>query len=33
MRTMVVYLRGSSLADLTQPESGNRFLCRLFFLP
>jgi hypothetical protein len=28
---MDVYLRGSFLADLTQPESGNRFLRRLFF--
>jgi len=33
MFAMAVYLRGSSLADLTQPESGNRFLCRLFFCP
>ena len=27
------YLRGSSLANLTQPESGNRFLRRLFYCP
>jgi len=33
MQTMAEYLRGFSLADLTQPESGNRFLRRLFFLP
>ena len=33
MRTMVVYLRVSSLADLTQSESGNRFLRRLFYCP
>ncbi len=33
MHKMAVYLGGSSLADLTQPESGNRFLCWLFFLP
>jgi len=30
---MAIYLRGSSLADLTQPESGNRFLRRLFYCP
>ena len=30
MRTMAVYLRGFSLADLTQPESIARFLRRLF---
>jgi len=33
MFAMAVYLQGFSLADLTQPESGNRFLRRLFFLP
>ncbi len=33
MQKMDVYLQGSSLADLTQPESGNRFLRRLFFCP
>ena len=33
MFAMAVYLRGSFLADLTQPESIARFLCRLFFLP
>jgi hypothetical protein len=30
---MAVYLRGSFLTDLIQPESGNRFLRRLFFCP
>ncbi len=33
MHKMAVYLRGSSLADLTQPESGYRFLRRLFYCP
>ncbi len=32
MRTMAVYLRGSFLADLTQPESAC-FLRRLFYCP
>jgi len=32
MRTMVVYLRGSSLADLTQPETTGWFLALAFFI-
>ncbi len=30
---MAVYLRGSLLADSTQPENGYRFLRWLFFCP
>ncbi len=33
MRTMAVYLQGSLLADLTQPERGNRFLRWPFYCP
>ncbi len=33
MHTVSVYLRGSSLADLTQPESGGRSMRWFFYCP